>query len=82
MIAPVFVEIGITAGILVLPFKYYFGLVVLLTVGTYVVATFLIQEWRNTLFKKMNIKDNNFNQKATDSLLNFETVKYFNAERH
>lgn len=82
MIAPVFVEIGITAGILFITFKYYFGLVVLLTVGTYVVATFLIQEWRNTLFKKMNIKDNNFNQKATDSLLNFETVKYFNAERH
>ena len=77
-----FVEIGITVGILIINFRYYFGVVVIVTVLLYIIVTFFIQEWRNKLFKNMNIKDNNFNQKATDSLLNFETVKYFNAERH
>ncbi len=81
-IAPIFVEIGFTVGVLLTTFSYYFAVIILTTVFLYILATFLIQEWRNTLFKKMNIKDNNFNQKATDSLLNFETVKYFNAERH
>lgn len=81
-ISPVFVEIGFTGIVLLLNLKYYFCLIVAGTVLLYMLATYIVQEWRNTLFKKMNIKDNNFNQKATDSLLNFETVKYFNAEAH
>lgn len=44
--------------------------------------TFYVTEWRAQYFKKMNQADNNYVQKATDSLINFETVKYFNAEKH
>ena len=39
-------------------------------------------EWRASSFKDLNLADQNYSQKATDSLLNFETVKYFNAEQH
>lgn len=39
-------------------------------------------EWRAKYFKSLATKDTEYNQKATDSLLNFETVKYFNAEKH
>jgi ABC-type transport system involved in Fe-S cluster assembly fused permease/ATPase subunit len=48
----------------------------------YITATFCITEWRAGKFKAAAEADRNYNQKATDSLLNFETVKYFNAEQH
>ena len=48
----------------------------------YVLFTFLVTEWRAKFFKRMANKDSEYVQKATDSLLNFETVKYFNAEEH
>ena len=63
-------------------YTFYFFLVTLVSVLMYFVATFLITEWRAKQFAIMTEKDQNYNQKATDSLLNFETVKYFNAERH
>jgi len=47
-----------------------------------VTITYIITEWRASKFKSMMKADQNYNQKATDSLLNFETVKYFNAEKH
>ena len=48
----------------------------------YVIATFLLTEYRRRTFFELNVADNNYNTIATDSLLNFETVKYFNAEKH
>jgi ABC-type transport system involved in Fe-S cluster assembly fused permease/ATPase subunit len=45
-------------------------------------VTYIGTEWRAKYFKDMNKKDSQYVQKATDSLLNFETVKYFNAEDH
>lgn len=48
----------------------------------YVIATVTVTEWRAKYFKTLAMKDTEYNQKATDSLLNFETVKYFNAEDH
>jgi len=48
----------------------------------YVLVTFTVTEWRAKYFKAMTQKDAAYVQKATDSLLNFETVKYFNAEDH
>jgi ABC-type transport system involved in Fe-S cluster assembly fused permease/ATPase subunit len=48
----------------------------------YVSTTVVITEWRAKYFKLMATKDTEYVQKATDSLLNFETVKYFNAEEH
>ena len=63
-------------------FPWYFFLVILISIVVYLADTFLVTEWRAQFFKNQNIKDQNYNQKATDSLLNFETVKYFNAEKH
>lgn len=59
-----------------------FFTVVFTSVFVYVFLTIVLTEWRAKYFKRMAQKDTEYNQKATDSLLNFETVKYFNAERH
>lgn len=48
----------------------------------YITVTFVVTEWRAKYFKAMTQADAAYVQKATDSLLNFETVKYFNAEDH
>jgi ATP-binding cassette, subfamily B, heavy metal transporter len=65
-------------------FAWYFGLsymvVVVGTIALYVTFTFKITEWRVKIRRQMNDQDTDANQKAIDSLLNFETVKYFNAE--
>lgn len=53
--------------------------IILATIGVYVWFTFAITEWRVKLRRKMNEHDTDANQKAIDSLLNFETVKYFGA---
>jgi ATP-binding cassette, subfamily B, heavy metal transporter len=50
------------------------------TIGIYIVFTFRVTEWRVKLRREMNDQDTDANQKAIDSLLNFETVKYFGAE--
>jgi ATP-binding cassette subfamily B protein len=65
-------------------FAWYFGaaymVVVVGTIALYVTYTFKITEWRVKIRRQMNDQDTDANQKAIDSLLNFETVKYFNAE--
>jgi len=53
---------------------------VVITIAIYVTYTFKVTEWRVKLRRQMNDQDTDANQKAIDSLLNFETVKYFNAE--
>ena len=53
--------------------------IILATIAVYVWFTFAITEWRVKLRRKMNEQDTDANQKAIDSLLNFETVKYFGA---
>ena len=55
--------------------------IILVTIGIYVWFTFGVTEWRVKLRRKMNEHDTDANQKAIDSLLNFETVKYFGAAR-
>ena len=57
-------------------------MVTLACVILYVIVTITVTEWRAKYFKTLAMKDTAYNQKATDSLLNFETVKYFNAEDH
>lgn len=49
---------------------------------TYFVVTYVVTESRAKGFKSKMLADTNYNQKATDGLINFETVKYFNAESH
>ena len=61
-------------------FGFRYSAITILTVIIYIVFTIKVTEWRIAIRKKMNIADENASTKAVDSLLNYETVKYFNAE--
>ncbi len=79
-IVPVLVEL-ITVGIVLwVTFGFRYSAITILTVVIYIVFTIKVTEWRIAIRKKMNIADENASTKAVDSLLNYETVKYFNAE--
>ncbi|MEM8598002.1 MAG: ABC transporter ATP-binding protein/permease [Pseudomonadota bacterium] len=79
-IAPLLLELSIVAAIFWFTFgPAYFGALVL-TVVAYVAFTVRITEWRLKIRMRMNEEDQNAHQRAVDSLLNYETVKYFNAE--
>ncbi|WP_375691515.1 ABCB family ABC transporter ATP-binding protein/permease [Pseudooceanicola sp. LIPI14-2-Ac024] len=77
---PLILELALVAIILWWVFDIRYLLVVVVVVATYVAFTFKVTEWRVKLRKEMNDQDTDANQKAIDSLLNFETVKYFGAE--
>jgi ATP-binding cassette, subfamily B, heavy metal transporter len=77
---PLALELLLTAGVLWWLFDWTYLVVVLVTIGLYVWFTFAVTEMRVKIRKVMNDQDQDANQKAIDSLLNFETVKYFNAE--
>mgnify|MGYP005749199217 CR=1 FL=1 len=80
-IGPLILELVLVSTI----FATYFGLSYMLTVvgviTAYIVFTFRVTEWRVQIRRRMNELDTEANQKAIDSLLNFETVKYFGAEK-
>lgn len=79
-IGPLMLQLLFVAAILLYEFGFWYVVVVVLTIALYVWFTFALTEWRVKIRKQMNDSDTNANQKAIDSLLNFETVKYFNAE--
>jgi ATP-binding cassette subfamily B protein len=81
-ICPLIVELILVMIIILSLYPVVFFFVVFVSVVTYIVTTIFLTEWRAKYFKSMAQKDTEYNQKATDSLLNFETVKYFNAESH
>lgn len=81
-IGPLFLELLFVVLIIGFFFPYWFFLLIVISVVGYILDTYFVTEWRAKYFKNMNDKDNNYVQKATDALLNFETVKYFNAEKH
>ncbi|UAB72050.1 ABC transporter ATP-binding protein/permease [Vibrio sp. SCSIO 43132] len=80
-IGPLLLELILISIILLFAFDFWYLLVVSVTVTTYIVFTAKVTEWRVRIRKEMNEKDKDANQKAIDSLLNFETVKYFGAEK-
>ncbi|WP_300031786.1 ABC transporter ATP-binding protein/permease [uncultured Roseobacter sp.] len=80
-IGPLVLELLMVGVILAVVFDFYYLLVVAVTIGLYVWFTFAVTEWRVKLRREMNDQDTDANQKAIDSLLNFETVKYFGAEK-
>ncbi len=80
-IGPLIVELTLMAGIFWYMFGPIYAVVVLATIGLYTAFTFQVTEWRVAIRRRMNERDTDANQKAIDSLLNFETVKYFGAER-
>ncbi len=80
-IGPLVLELTMICIILVTVFDWRFLVVVAGTMAIYVWFTFTVTEWRVRIRKVMNDQDNEASQRAIDSLLNFETVKYFGAEQ-
>tara|TARA_R110000772_G_scaffold232445_3_gene344015 strand:+ start:26682 stop:28550 length:1869 start_codon:yes stop_codon:yes gene_type:complete len=81
-VVPTLVEVVLTCGILWYLFGIWMALVAFLTIGIYIFWTLAVTEWRIQFRRTMNDTDNEANTKAIDSLLNFETVKYFGNEDH
>jgi len=81
-IAPTIIELIMVSVILFYVFNGWFPLITLITIGGYVWFTFSITEWRTKFRRQMNDRDTEANTKAVDSLINYETVKYFGNERH
>jgi len=79
-IGPLVLELLMIGVILAVVFDIWYLAVVAVTIGLYIWFTFAVTEWRVKIRKEMNDQDTDANQKAIDSLLNFETVKYFGAE--
>ncbi|MEM9477282.1 MAG: ABC transporter ATP-binding protein/permease [Pseudomonadota bacterium] len=79
-IGPLILELAMIAVVLAVVFDVWYLAVVVGTIALYIWFTFRVTEWRVRIRKEMNDQDTDANQKAIDSLLNFETVKYFGAE--
>ncbi|MDA7811122.1 ABC transporter ATP-binding protein/permease [Candidatus Pelagibacter sp.] len=80
-VLPTFFEIFLVSGILFYLYGPWYAIITLTTISLYSYLTFQITEWRNEFRKRMNQADNDISTKMIDSLLNFETVKYFNNEK-
>ena len=81
-IVPTFIEIGMIVGILFVKYSHWFALIVLLSVVAYVWFSVIATEWRTETIRQMNKAESKSSTRSVDSLLNFETVKYFNNERY
>ena len=79
-IIPVILEFSFVAVILVRKFDWRFAAITFSAVVLYLLFTFLISEWRMKIRREANEWDNKSSSQAIDSLLNYETVKYFNNE--
>jgi ATP-binding cassette subfamily B protein len=81
-VIPTIIEIFLVAGILAYIYGLKYALVTLITISLYIIVTFTVTQWRLQFRRRMNAADNAVSTKLVDSLLNFETVKYFNNEEH
>ena len=81
-IVPTILEIFLVCAILWGLFNFWFALVTAVTIFGYISFSLLVTEWRIKFRREMNDRDTEANTKAIDSLLNFETVKYFGNESH
>jgi len=81
-IFPTLVEIALVTGILFAKYEVWFTLVTAVTLVGYVAYTVAITEWRTKYRRQMNEQDSRANSRAIDSLINYETVKYFGNEEH
>ena len=79
-LAPTIVELVLIVAVLLLHFDWRYVVVIGITVAFYMLFTYYATEWRINIRRKMNESDSDANAKAIDSLLNYETVKYFSAE--
>lgn len=81
-ILPTLLEIGLIAGILFINYKPAFALVTFGTIALYIVYSLVVTEWRMRFRRTMNDMDSKANTRAIDSLINYETVKYFGNEEY
>jgi len=79
-IIPVVLEFGLVAAVLLTKFDWRFMAVTMVAVVIYLAFTFTVTEWRMDIRRRANELDSKANTRAIDSLLNYETVKYFNNE--
>lgn len=77
---PTIVEVSLLMAVLLWQFDWRYVVATLITVALYMYYTYIATEWRIGIRRKMNDSDTEANTKAIDSLLNYETVKYFSAE--
>jgi ATP-binding cassette, subfamily B, heavy metal transporter len=80
-LAPTVVELVLIVAVLLLHFDWRYVAVIAATVICYMLFTWYATEWRINIRRRMNESDSDANAKAVDSLLNYETVKYFSAEQ-
>ena len=79
-ILPTILEIGFVTAILLINYDPWFAIVTMITLALYVLFTLWVTEWRMIFRRTMNEMDSKANTRAIDSLINYETVKYFNNE--
>ncbi len=79
-ILPTLLEIGLVLGIFLWNFSAWFALIIIVSVVCYIAFSILVTEWRLQHMRRMNELDSKANTRAVDSLLNYETVKYFTNE--
>jgi ABC-type transport system involved in Fe-S cluster assembly fused permease/ATPase subunit len=79
-LVPTIVEVSLLMGVLLWQFDWRYVLATMIMVTIYMYYTYIATEWRIEIRRKMNDSDTEANTKAIDSLLNYETVKYFSAE--
>ncbi len=81
-ILPTLLEIGLVAGILFVKYNPWFAIITFVTLIVYIAFTLIITEWRMVFRRTMNDMDSKANTRAIDSLINYETVKYFGNEKY
>ena len=81
-VLPTLLEIALVCGILLYHYNVWFAAITFFSVAGYITFTLLFTEWRIKYRREMNRSESEANTKAIDSLLNFETVKYFGNEKH
>ena len=81
-ILPTLFEIFLVCGVLWWMFDFFYAIATFGTIFSYIAFTMLVTEWRLKIRRRMNMMDNRANTSAVDSLLNYETVKYFGNETH
>ena len=79
-IIPTLIEVTLVLSILAVKFDVWFAWITLAALACYITFTVTVTEWRTQFRKKMNEMDSTAHSRAIDSLLNYETVKYFNNE--
>lgn len=81
-ILPTLLEIGLVMAVLLARYDMIFAIVILITLISYIAFTLIVTEWRMVFRRNMNEMDSKANTSAIDSLINYETVKYFGNEEY